>query len=203
MRRVGRISEWNDDRGFGFVLQSDGGPRAFIHIKAFQRSARRPQVGDLISYLLAHDEKGRLNASTIRFAGQKVEVPAPYRAVPRPAIAIGFALIVVATVRKGDVPVAIGLAYLVASLLSYWLYFVDKSAAGTGKSRTPENTLHVCDLLGGWPGALLAQHQFRHKTVKASFQRVFWFCVVVNVSVVGWLVTSGRLARWMQVTAFG
>lgn len=42
--------------------------------------------------------------------------------------------------------------------------------AERGRWRTPENTLHVAELLGGWPGALVAQQLFRHKTRKISYQ---------------------------------
>ena len=59
--------------------------------------------------------------------------------------------------------------------------------------RTSESTLHSVDLLGGWPGALIAQQQFRHKTVKTSFQQIFWVTVLVNIAVaaVVWLMHSG------------
>ena len=50
MRQAGRISDWNDDKGYGFVLPHDGGARTFVHIKAFQPGSRRPVEGDLISY---------------------------------------------------------------------------------------------------------------------------------------------------------
>ena len=42
--------------------------------------------------------------------------------------------------------------------------------------------MHMLDLLGGWPGALIAQQQSRHKTVKASFQAAFWFTVLANLA---------------------
>jgi cold shock CspA family protein len=47
MRQAGRINNWNDDKGFGFVTPHYGGARAFVHVKAFQVSARRPQGGGL------------------------------------------------------------------------------------------------------------------------------------------------------------
>ena len=43
--------------------------------------------------------------------------------------------------------------------------------------RTPESTLHLLELLGGWPGGLVAQQVFRHKTRKFSYQLTFW-CIV-------------------------
>lgn len=84
MRQAGRITEWNDAKGFGFVTPHDGGARAFVHIKAFQASSRRPVEGELISYDTASDAKGRLNAASVRFAGQRVVTPAPAAKVKRP-----------------------------------------------------------------------------------------------------------------------
>ena len=65
MRFVGRIEEWRDDRGFGFVTPNGGGARAFAHIKAFESKGRRPLVGDLISYEAVADDRRRLNALRI------------------------------------------------------------------------------------------------------------------------------------------
>ena len=59
--------------------------------------------------------------------------------------------------------------------MAYWR---DKRAAEAGRSRLPESTLHLLALLGGWPGAFLAQRMFRHKTAKLSFQFVFWSVVL-------------------------
>ncbi|MEM7587812.1 MAG: DUF1294 domain-containing protein [Acidobacteriota bacterium] len=77
---------------------------------------------------------------------------------------------------------AIGLLYGVASGLALVLYAVDKSAARRGGRRTPERVLHACSLLGGWPGALLAQSAFRHKTRKQPFRSIFWLTVCLNVA---------------------
>lgn len=74
------------------------------------------------------------------------------------------------------------LVYLVASLITFMVYALDKSAAKRGARRTPESTLHLLSLVGGWPGAVLAQGLFRHKTLKRSFRFVFWITVAVNLS---------------------
>jgi len=58
-------------------------------------------------------------------------------------------------------------------------------AARTGQWRTPEHTLHLLSVLGGWPAAWVAQRVLRHKTSKRSFQRVFWLTVVVNLAALG------------------
>ncbi len=50
-----------------------------------------------------------------------------------------------------SLPVAVAFA-------AYWL---DKFAARTGRWRTAERTLHLFGLVGGWPGALVAQRVFR------------------------------------------
>src|SRR4051812_25081853 len=63
-------------------------------------------------------------------------------------------------------PPAIPLAYSVCSLLSWGLYWHDKSRAQRDVWRTRESTLHLFDLLGGWPGGLIAQRVHRHKTRK-------------------------------------
>jgi uncharacterized membrane protein YsdA (DUF1294 family) len=72
------------------------------------------------------------------------------------------------------------LAYGVASVLAFFLYWFDKRRARSDGWRTPENVLHAVELAGGWPGAMVAQQVFRHKTRKVSFQVVFWFIVLLH-----------------------
>lgn len=74
-------------------------------------------------------------------------------------------------------------AWAALNLLTFALYARDKHAARTGQWRTPENTLHLLSLLGGWPAAWVAQRALRHKTAKRSFQWVFWLTVVLNLGV--------------------
>jgi len=77
--------------------------------------------------------------------------------------------------------------YLLASIAAFIAYALDKSAAKNNQWRTPEATLHLFALAGGWPGALAAQKLLRHKTKKQSFQVVFWATVALNCGVLGWL----------------
>jgi uncharacterized membrane protein YsdA (DUF1294 family) len=71
-------------------------------------------------------------------------------------------------------------AYGIVSVLAFFLYWSDKRKARTDTWRTPENVLHAVELAGGWPGALVAQQVFRHKTRKVSFQLLFWMIVLLH-----------------------
>lgn len=194
MRFAGRITDWNDERGFGFVVPNGGGDRAFVHINEFMRGSRRPINGDLISYLAKADARGRLQAIEIRHAGQKIEARRQTSRFPRAAIGIGALLAVSVAAAIKKTPYLLTGWYLATSLVSWLMYYLDKRAAGRDARRTPESNLHLMDLLGGWPGALIAQQQFRHKTIKRSFQITFWLTVVVNLGAVWWLHSSGKVS---------
>jgi uncharacterized membrane protein YsdA (DUF1294 family) len=70
--------------------------------------------------------------------------------------------------------------YALMSVVTFALYGYDKKQARHSGQRTPEKLLHGVELLGGWPGALLAQQVFRHKTRKFSYQLVFWLIVLLH-----------------------
>ncbi|EFQ63457.1 MULTISPECIES: DUF1294 domain-containing protein [Pseudomonas] len=86
--------------------------------------------------------------------------------------------------RRGETVIPLA-AYGVVSVIAFLLYWSDKRKAQTERWRTPENILHAVELAGGWPGALIAQQVFRHKTRKVSYQVLFW--VIVLLHQVFWL----------------
>ena len=100
------------------------------------------------------------------------------------------------------IPLLVPSVYAACSLVAILAYGWDKSAAQRGTRRIPETNLHLLGLLGGWPGALLAQQWFRHKTSKRSFRIGFWFTVLANSALLLWLHT-GQGARHMNETVFG
>ncbi len=79
-------------------------------------------------------------------------------------------------------------AYLIGvNAVTVVLYGYDKRKAIAGGGRVPEVILHLAALVGGSPGALLAQGLFRHKTQKAKFRMVFVGIILVQiVAVVGY-----------------
>ncbi|MEO8153174.1 MAG: DUF1294 domain-containing protein [Rhizobacter sp.] len=78
------------------------------------------------------------------------------------------------------VPLWVSCLYIAASSGCLVLYAVDKSAAIAGRWRVPERTLIALALAGGWPGAVMGQHMFRHKSKKRSFQWALWSSAAIN-----------------------
>jgi uncharacterized membrane protein YsdA (DUF1294 family) len=101
-------------------------------------------------------------------------------------IATLFLAVICGLVARGMLPLGILILYLAASLAAVIAYGVDKSAAQNGRWRTPESTLHVLALMGGWPGALIAQRVFRHKSRKLSFRVAFLATVALNCVALLW-----------------
>ena len=89
----------------------------------------------------------------------------------------------------GAVSLWVPVVYTLMSLVAFATYAADKAQAGLGKGRVSERALHLIELAGGWPGALVAQRQFRHKTRKARFQLIFWLIVLIHLIAVWWLLT--------------
>lgn len=74
--------------------------------------------------------------------------------------------------------------------MTFMAYGLDKIAAKNNRWRTQESTLHLYALVGGWPGALLAQKILRHKSQKAQFQTVFRISVLINCLLLGYLFSN-------------
>lgn len=103
-----------------------------------------------------------------------------------------FALLYGAAMLMWNLPWLVAAAYLITSVSCFVAYAIDKSAASHGNWRTPEGSLLLLGLVGGWPGGLLAQQWLRHKTSRRSFQQLFWGTVAANVA--GFLWLSSRMS---------
>ena len=202
MRKKGKITSWNDEKGYGFISPSVGGDRIFIHIKAFKNRARRPMIGDVVAYSVSTDARGRPRAENATMPG----APKPAKTGQRSGrlsqvMAFGFLFAVGSAVWASAISWTVLLVYLVVSSATYLAYAFDKLAAKKGNWRTSENTLHLLALGGGWPGALIAQRQLRHKTRKQPFQAIFWVTVVLNFVAFAWLFTPEGADAWHSLVA--
>jgi uncharacterized membrane protein YsdA (DUF1294 family) len=64
------------------------------------------------------------------------------------------------------------------------LYGYDKFISSGDALRVPEYNLHALALLGGSPAGLLAQKFFRHKSIKGSFQLIYWLIVFGQIALI-------------------
>jgi uncharacterized membrane protein YsdA (DUF1294 family)/cold shock CspA family protein len=191
----GVIKSWKQDRGFGFIKSAASESDIFIHIRDIKHYDYEPKVGDSVNYKLMYDKDGRIRAYDAYVKGQPaIQLIRPKtilrNKVPeksKPGLEIPFVLIALTPFvfsawlimeQHNILPFVV---YLVMSLLSFLVYARDKTKAHKNEWRTPEATLHLLELLGGWPGALITQKWIRHKNKKVSFQVVFWIIVMMHL----------------------
>ncbi|HSW04962.1 DUF1294 domain-containing protein [Aquabacterium sp.] len=197
MRFDGHLKSWNDERGFGFIEPVQGGQEIFIHIKAFPAGTGRPAVGQALSFEVELNAQGKKRAKAVQYPvtarktkAQRPEAPAPWT-LPRVAAIPLFVLVYAYVSRQWPVSPVVPVLYLLASLVAFMAYALDKSAALAGRWRVSERMLHALGLACGWPGALLAQQMLRHKSSKPSFLAVYWTTVGVNIA--GFVVYHAQL----------
>jgi uncharacterized membrane protein YsdA (DUF1294 family) len=158
-----------------FELSLGGMPPAAIYYLDFTIWCLMAVVGVVVAALLIR-ATGAFTA-VIQTADNDVEHLMRGLARLRDLLQLIF---VAAMVGAGRLPFAVLGLYLFASLATFLAYARDKRAAQTGRWRASESSLHGLALLGGWPGALVAQELLRHKSKKQSFRLVFWATVLLN-----------------------
>ena len=201
-RIKGKITKWSYDKGFGFITPQSGGKQIFIHISEFGNRNLCPVLKQSVTYDLSRDKLGRPCAVNATLPGDK---PAkklnPRNGLSSVIFTVFFFAIICIAVFAGKLSPLILVLYVIVSPLTFIIYAADKSAAQKGEWRTPESTLHILSLFGGWPGALVAQQKLRHKSVKLSFRFVFWLTVLLNCGALAWLFTPNGAAA-MQALIF-
>lgn len=65
MKEEGRLSKWNDDRGFGFITPASGQSDIFVHISAFPKGGYRPKIGERLIYATEEGKDGKKRAIDI------------------------------------------------------------------------------------------------------------------------------------------
>ena len=195
----GIITEWDDERGFGFLETTEVKDRIFVHISAFESSLNRPQVGDEISFVMGRDEQGRERAIHAAFLfppaenQRKSSTRQGLNALFMLFMVAFSSLLLMAITPPMTWPVLA--AILILSPVTFVIYGRDKIAAINHRWRTPEATLQLLALCGGWPGALIAQRHYRHKTSKLSFQVMFYLMITINC-----LIRTQTLAKLQKPT---
>jgi uncharacterized membrane protein YsdA (DUF1294 family)/cold shock CspA family protein len=190
MQLKGKLTKWNAEKGFGFIAPFAGGSQIFVHATAFENRLRVPKINDVITFTVDKDRDGRTCAKWAYYAGEKRLVKKTKNNRTFSMIfAIGFLLGLSLASYMGDVPKPIKYYYYVITVLTLFLYAHDKIKAKRNTWRTPESTLHFFALIGGWPGARIAQQVLRHKSSKQDFISMYSVTVVANLAALGWLLS--------------
>jgi len=71
VRQKGKITRWNDNKGFGFLTPIGGGKEIFVHINAFKSHSNRPEINQIVSYDISTDNQGRVCAENASRLGDK------------------------------------------------------------------------------------------------------------------------------------
>lgn len=217
MQLSGTVVFWRDDKGFGFVLCDQSGEKLFFHIRDMAGVGDRPKPGDKLQFGLSQDKQQRNIAAPWRFATAPAEsqfkkmsarmlqgaADIAYANHTALLFRLAFFIAVVIALLFGKLLYVLPLLYVEASIFTYWLYKADKEAAiARHGNRLTEETLQLFSLIGGWPGAYLAQQQLAHKRSKMSFRREFGFVILGNALLVIWLLSPwgqaflARMALW-------
>ncbi|WP_300464889.1 DUF1294 domain-containing protein [Desulfobacula sp.] len=168
----GTLISWNNDKGYGFIRPYNNTKDIFFHVKSLPHYQRRPKVKDVLMYEVGIDEKQQHYAHSVKIKG----IAWSYFTIIWPSMTLLFGLYVYFVLQQklSFHPLAI---YAGMSLLTIRAYSRDKRAARLGTWRTSELRLHIFEMLGGWPGALLAQRCYRHKSRKIKYQIIFWLII--------------------------
>ena len=180
----GRVSRWDDDKGFGFITSEASTNSIFVHIKAFRPQGRRPVQGEEVSYTLGEDDHGKPRADKARYSDSHSHHDARRNG---PGIApvvftLAFIAALVVAAQCGRMAWLVAIVYGIMRVATFLIYARDKHSARKSGWRTPESTLFFTGLLGGWPGALAAQRMLHHKSGKRPFLRAFWVTVDLNIA---------------------
>jgi uncharacterized membrane protein YsdA (DUF1294 family)/cold shock CspA family protein len=205
MEQLGKVSEWNDDRGFGFIVPLGGEPaRVFFHVRDYRLDGRRPEVGELVKFSAQRQPDGKWRAQAVRrtvpatratqspLRSTAPVTPRPESVFPGAVATIAYGLLIAWAIRSGRLPFEAVFVVLGLSAITFVAYALDKHAAQTGRWRTPESTLHLLELAGGWPGAWVGQQWLRHKSRKPAYRVAFWVMVVLH---------GGALVAWLWTRA--
>ena len=202
-QQQGRITQWQEDKGFGFI-ETHSGESVFLHISEF-KARRRPIIGEQVVFTLGKDNQGRrqaLRVQELAFVQQKMAdknsqirkrnakhhakrgQQADFVATQKKRLfsGIGFYAVLILLAAMNKLNGLIVGWYVMLGLITYLMYAKDKRAAQRDDWRTPESTLHLLSMLGGWVGAMMAQTYLRHKSQKPEFRMTYYLTVVINLA---------------------
>jgi uncharacterized membrane protein YsdA (DUF1294 family)/cold shock CspA family protein len=214
MKKTGTVAKWDDARGFGFIRSPASTMEVFFHVRDFHGgSSGAPRKGMAVTFEeiivggkgprgMAVQPVGVPDRSTNPYAApvRRQHRLARVEAAPNGSGALGalplmliYSAVILWAVWTRRLPWWLLAALPALSMMTFFAYSQDKYAAEKNRWRTKESTLHLYSLVGGWPGAWLAQQILRHKSRKSEFRATYWVSVTLHCAAVGgWLWWASR-----------
>ena len=173
----GKVINFNTEKGYGFIFSDEHEENIFVHKSQITNDVELLQ-GQSVEFQTKETKKGLSAISVVAGAKQQ----SPYFIFGLISIIITVAITSYLYLYENLQAL---ISYLIAiNTTTFLLYGYDKLIAGGDKLRIPEWNLHALAILGGSPAGLMAQKFFRHKTVKGSFQLVYWGIVIVQIGLI-------------------
>jgi uncharacterized membrane protein YsdA (DUF1294 family)/cold shock CspA family protein len=209
MKKQGKVIRWDDQRGFGFIRCHTTSQDIFFHIRDCAGGVQ-PPMNAMVEFEEIHIggkgpramdvramQRGATHAGHSSYAQRESGPSRPNRVPHRQArtaqgqspsllgvsgLALVWGTLLIWGVLQHRLPASTLAAALGLNAVTFFAYWLDKHAAQKGQWRTKEDTLHLFGLAGGWPTARLAQQVLRHKTIKPSFQEMYWCTVWLHLA---------------------
>ncbi|WGV98391.1 DUF1294 domain-containing protein [Vibrio sp. YMD68] len=172
MSIIGRISEWDDNKGYGFISVDKQAPRIIFHLSDLSGHSQRPRLNERVEFTLTKDDHGS-------FVAKEIERPIVFGFSL--AITVWFITVVCSAVWLIYYPPIVLLHYVFLSSATYLVYLYDRGAEVENRTRIPELVLHTLSFIGGWPGAVLAQTLLRYQSSEESYRYRFWCAISANI----------------------
>ncbi len=176
----GYIIHFNDEKGYGFIKTEEHEENIFVH-KSALTNAQTLEEGQEVEFGVKKTKKGLSATNVVAGAKQR----SPYVIFGLVSLVITSGLFAFFYFYQHLNPL---LSYLIAiNISTFVLYGYDKLISAGEALRVPEWNLHSLAILGGSPAGLSAQKFFHHKTIKGSFQLVYWIIVALQVCLLIWV----------------
>ena len=177
----GIVVKFDKKRGFGFIRSEQFSEDVFVHLQNIREQQPLSQ-GQQVEFDTEQTDKG-LSAINV-IPGKKQTSPYWLYGMIAIIMTVGLMMFLLFYLNWHLI-----VAYLASINLSTLLFYgYDKMIAGSSLLRVPEWILHILSICGGSPAGLIAQKMFRHKSIKKSFQLIYWAIVIIQVGILTWLI---------------
>lgn len=189
MRHTGHITSWDEEQGTGHIKMTNGLELILVHKHEFRNHQTPPQLNQEVSFILSKDNTGKFIAQNVLRYEDKLPSTSNIRVALIFSITALFLFsVMIFTKLPAEKAAIILVNYFLISTVTFKAYKIDRTFLLEHIGSLPESTLHFLSLLGGWPGAMLAQEILQHKIHDRGFKTLFWLTIFINIGLLAYLI---------------